>query len=46
MWDRLTHIVGYTVNNYTADVTNNDYFMYKEGQLRDPIHEDVQGLDD
>lgn len=33
MWDKLTHIPMYTANNYTADVTNNNYYMYKEGEM-------------
>ncbi|KAK5125738.1 hypothetical protein LTR85_012012 [Meristemomyces frigidus] len=31
IWDVLTHrATDYVVNNYTADITNNNYYMYKQ----------------
>ena len=31
VWDKLTRVIGYEYNNYTADITDNNYYMYKEG---------------
>ncbi|KAF2765349.1 glycoside hydrolase [Teratosphaeria nubilosa] len=35
IWDVLGHrVTGFTTNNYTADVTNNNYYLYKQDIAR------------
>lgn len=35
IWDALSHrATNYIVNNYTADVTNNNYYLYKQDSAR------------
>lgn len=34
IWDVLTHRVkGFTVSNDTGDIADNQYYLYKQGQL-------------
>lgn len=32
VWDKLTRVPGYTAENQTGDVTDNHYFLYKQGE--------------
>lgn len=32
VWDKLTRVVGYTVANHTGDITDNHYYLYKQGE--------------
>jgi len=41
IWDVLSHrVTGFEYNNYTADVTNNNYYVYKEGEEAGPFDYD------
>lgn len=33
VWDALGRVTGFESNNYTADITNNNYYMYKQGNV-------------
>ena len=45
IWDVLSHIPGFVVNNETADIANNNYFLYKQGKTPYP-HGDIYELID
>lgn len=32
VWDKLTRVPGYTAENQTGDITDNHYFLYKQGE--------------
>lgn len=32
-WDRLTRVPGYISDNSTADIGDNNYYLYKQGSL-------------
>lgn len=32
IWDVLTHIPGFVKNNETADIADNNYYLYKQGK--------------
>jgi hypothetical protein len=40
IWDVLLHrVTGYTVANQTGDVTDNQYYLYKQGEIRKSVLE-------
>ena len=32
VWDKLTRVPGYAAENQTGDITDNHYFLYKQGE--------------
>lgn len=32
VWDKLVRVPGYTVANHTGDITDNHYYLYKQGE--------------
>ncbi|CAK4031888.1 glycoside hydrolase, partial [Lecanosticta acicola] len=34
VWDKLSRVPNYVVNNYTADITDNNYFLYRQDIAR------------
>lgn len=32
VWDKLVHVPGYTSENDTGDITDNHYYLYKQGE--------------
>ncbi|KAF2165689.1 glycoside hydrolase family 1 protein [Zasmidium cellare ATCC 36951] len=34
IWDKLPHVPNYVVNNYTSDVADNNYYLYKQDIAR------------
>jgi beta-glucosidase len=40
IWDVLLHrVTGYTVANQTGDVADNQYYLYKQGEIRKSVLE-------
>lgn len=38
VWDVLTHrVTDFVSNNYTADITDNNYYLYKQGTIQNEI---------